>query len=29
MTDGVAAQNDSARVLDVAEILAERLETAG
>jgi len=25
MTDGVAAQNDSARVLDVAEILAERL----
>jgi Fe-S oxidoreductase len=26
MTDGVAAQTDSARVLDVAEILAERLK---
>src|SRR5262249_17370676 len=25
MSDGVAAQSDSARVLDVAEILAERL----
>jgi Fe-S oxidoreductase len=25
MTDGVAAQSDSARVMDVAEILAERL----
>jgi hypothetical protein len=25
MTDGVAAQTDSARVLDIAEILAERL----
>ena len=25
MTDGVAVQNESARVLDVAEILAERL----
>ena len=26
ISDGVAAQNDSARVLDVAEILAERLQ---
>ena len=26
MTDGVAAQNESAVVLDIAEILAERLE---
>ena len=26
MTDGVASQNESARVLDVAEILAERLQ---
>jgi Fe-S oxidoreductase len=26
MTDGVAAQTDSAQVLDVAEILAERLK---
>ena len=26
LTDGVAAQNDSARVMDVAEILAERLK---
>src|SRR6185503_18483241 len=25
MTDGVAAQSDSAKVMDVAEILAERL----
>jgi Fe-S oxidoreductase len=25
MTDGVAAQTDAARVLDIAEILAERL----
>jgi hypothetical protein len=25
MTDGVAVQNDSARVLDVAEILVEKL----
>ena len=25
MTDGVAAQTDSTRVMDVAEILAERL----
>jgi Fe-S oxidoreductase len=26
MTDGVAAQTDSARVMDVAEILVERLK---
>jgi Fe-S oxidoreductase len=26
LTDGVAAQTDSARVMDVAEILAERLK---
>ena len=25
MTDGVAVQNDSARVLDVAEVLVEKL----
>jgi hypothetical protein len=25
MTDGVSAQSDKARVLDVAELLAERL----
>ena len=25
MTDGVAVQNDSAKVLDIAEILVERL----
>ena len=26
MTDGVAVQSDSARVMDVAELLAERLK---
>jgi Fe-S oxidoreductase len=26
MTDGVAAQNESARVMDAAEILEERLK---